>query len=170
MVGWPSLILKPLGPSLNLTQEGKPRPSLRSSLALFLSLSLKQQGNCVRPGEGAKICRSVLLGTLHTMNYQQQVKKPHGGEGGGGVYRSCTLMSPLQTIYNTCCSCTASLLPGPPLLSNSVPPCCSLRQLEVRGLWHFLLWHIMKCNNTFKCCCCQICCCWAATSAGDTES
>ena len=29
----------------------------------------------------------------------------------------------------------------------SVPPCCSLRQLEVRGLWHFLVWHIMKCNN-----------------------
>ena len=22
-----------------------------------------------------------------------------------------------------------------------------LVQLEVRGLWHLLLWHIMKCNN-----------------------
>ena len=29
-----------------------------------------------------------------------------------------------------------------------VPPRCSLWQLEVRGIWHLLLWHIMKCNNT----------------------
>ena len=34
MVGWPSVILTPLGPSLNLTREGTSRPSLRSSLSL----------------------------------------------------------------------------------------------------------------------------------------
>ena len=40
MVGWPSVILTPMGPSLNLTREGTSRPSLRSSLSLSLSLSL----------------------------------------------------------------------------------------------------------------------------------
>ena len=39
MVGWPSVILTPMGPSLNLTREGTSRPSLRSSLSLSLSLS-----------------------------------------------------------------------------------------------------------------------------------
>ena len=34
MVGWPSVILTPMGPSLNLTREGTSRPSLRSSLSL----------------------------------------------------------------------------------------------------------------------------------------
>ena len=24
----------------------------------------------------------------------------------------------------------------------------------MRDLWHFLLWHIMKCNNNIFCCCC----------------
>ena len=33
MVGWPSVILTPVGPSLNLTREGTSRPSLRSSLS-----------------------------------------------------------------------------------------------------------------------------------------
>ena len=37
MVGWPSVILTPMGPSLNLTREGTSRPSLRSSLSLSLS-------------------------------------------------------------------------------------------------------------------------------------
>ena len=41
MVGWPSVILTPMGPSLNLTREGTSRPSLRSSLSLSLSLSLQ---------------------------------------------------------------------------------------------------------------------------------
>ena len=27
------------------------------------------------------------------------------------------------------------------------PPRCSLRQFEVRDLWHFLLWHIMETNS-----------------------
>ena len=36
MVGWPSVILTPMGPSLNLTREGTSRPSLRSSLSLSL--------------------------------------------------------------------------------------------------------------------------------------
>ena len=36
MVGWPSVILTPMGPSLNLTREGTSRPSLRSSLSLCL--------------------------------------------------------------------------------------------------------------------------------------
>ena len=35
MVGWPSVILTPVGPSLNLTREGTSRPSLRSSLSLY---------------------------------------------------------------------------------------------------------------------------------------
>ena len=35
MVGWPSVILTPMGPSLNLTREGTSRPSLRSSLSLY---------------------------------------------------------------------------------------------------------------------------------------
>ena len=39
MVGWPSVILTPMGPSLNLTREGTSRPSLRSSLSLSLSCS-----------------------------------------------------------------------------------------------------------------------------------
>ena len=34
MVGWPSVILTPMGPSLNLMREGTSRPSLRSSLSL----------------------------------------------------------------------------------------------------------------------------------------
>ena len=34
MVGWPSVILTPMGPSLNLTREGTSRLSLRSSLSL----------------------------------------------------------------------------------------------------------------------------------------
>ena len=38
MVGWPSVILTPMGPSLNLTREGTSRPSLRSSLSLSLHL------------------------------------------------------------------------------------------------------------------------------------
>ena len=38
MVGWPSVILTPMGPSLNLTREGTSRPSLRSSLSLSLCL------------------------------------------------------------------------------------------------------------------------------------
>ena len=38
MVGWPSVILTPMGPSLNLTREGTSRPSLRSSLSLSLYL------------------------------------------------------------------------------------------------------------------------------------
>ena len=37
MVGWPSVILTPMGPSLNLTREGTSRPSLRSSLSLSLA-------------------------------------------------------------------------------------------------------------------------------------
>ena len=36
MVGWPSVILTPMGPSLNLTREGTSRPSVRSSLSLSL--------------------------------------------------------------------------------------------------------------------------------------
>ena len=36
MVGWPSVILTQMGPSLNLTREGTLRPSLRSSLSLSL--------------------------------------------------------------------------------------------------------------------------------------
>ena len=36
MVGWPSVILTPMGPSLNLTREGTSRPSLRNSLSLSL--------------------------------------------------------------------------------------------------------------------------------------
>ena len=36
MVGWPSVILTPMGPSLNLTREGTSRPSLRSSLSLSI--------------------------------------------------------------------------------------------------------------------------------------
>ena len=36
MVGWPSVILTPMGPSLNLRREGTSRPSLRSSLSLSL--------------------------------------------------------------------------------------------------------------------------------------
>ena len=36
MVGWPSVILTPMGPSLNLTREGTSGPSLRSSLSLSL--------------------------------------------------------------------------------------------------------------------------------------
>ena len=36
MVGWPSVILTPMGPSLNLTREGTSRPSLRSSLSLTI--------------------------------------------------------------------------------------------------------------------------------------
>ena len=38
MVGWPSVILTPMGPSLNLTREGTSRPSLRSSLSLSHSI------------------------------------------------------------------------------------------------------------------------------------
>ena len=34
LVGWPSVILTPMGPSLNLTREGTSRPSLRSSVSL----------------------------------------------------------------------------------------------------------------------------------------
>ena len=31
-----------------------------------------------------------------------------------------------------------------------------LKRIEVRGLWHFLLWHIMKCNNgPLSLCCCS---------------
>ena len=37
MVGWPSVILTPMGPSLNLTREGTSRPSLRSSLSLSVN-------------------------------------------------------------------------------------------------------------------------------------
>ena len=37
MVGWPSVILTPMGPSLNITREGTSRPSLRNSLSLSLS-------------------------------------------------------------------------------------------------------------------------------------
>ena len=37
MVGWPSVILTPMGPSLNLTREGTSRPSLRSALSLSLA-------------------------------------------------------------------------------------------------------------------------------------
>ena len=37
MVGWPSVILTPMGPSLNLTREDTSRPSLRSALSLSLS-------------------------------------------------------------------------------------------------------------------------------------
>ena len=36
MVGWPSVIFTPMGPSLNLTREHTSRPSLRSSLSLSL--------------------------------------------------------------------------------------------------------------------------------------
>ena len=50
MVGWPSVILTPMGPSLNLTREGTSRPSLRSSL------SLSQQGEV--PG-----CNASILGS-----------------------------------------------------------------------------------------------------------
>ena len=38
MVGWPSVILTPMGPSLNLTREGTSRPSLGSSLSLSLGV------------------------------------------------------------------------------------------------------------------------------------
>ena len=41
MVGWPSVILTPMGPSLNLTREGTSRPSLRSSLSLNPQLNLQ---------------------------------------------------------------------------------------------------------------------------------
>ena len=44
MVGWPSVILTPMGPSLNLTREGTSRPSLRSSL----SLSLAEMVECAK--------------------------------------------------------------------------------------------------------------------------
>ena len=41
MVGWPSVILTPMGPSLNLTREGTSRPSLRSSLSLSLLIEAR---------------------------------------------------------------------------------------------------------------------------------
>ena len=44
MVGWPSVILTPMGPSLNLTREGTSRPSLRSSLSLSLLGGLQCEG------------------------------------------------------------------------------------------------------------------------------
>ena len=40
MVGRPSVILTPMGPSLNLRREGTSRPSLRSSLSLSMANSL----------------------------------------------------------------------------------------------------------------------------------
>ena len=43
MVGWPSVILTPMGPSLNLTREGTSRPSLRSSLSLSMRRGLAQK-------------------------------------------------------------------------------------------------------------------------------
>ena len=46
MVGWPSVILTPMGPSLNLTREGTSRPSLRSSLSLSLLLCADNSAVC----------------------------------------------------------------------------------------------------------------------------
>ena len=47
MVGWPSVILTPMGPSLNLTREGTSRPSLRSSLSLSLGTYHRQPCHCI---------------------------------------------------------------------------------------------------------------------------
>ena len=58
MVGWPSVILTPMGPSLNLTREGISRPSLRSSLSLSLS---QEQG-----GFRAH-CNTIHQLEVHTM-------------------------------------------------------------------------------------------------------
>ena len=58
MVGWPSVILTPMGPSLNLTREGTSRPSLRSSLSLSLSLSLTEGE---RETRGRLVCRGFIL-------------------------------------------------------------------------------------------------------------
>ena len=53
MVGWPSVILTPVGPSLNLTREGTSRPSLRSSLSLSESISQRAEyvghDRCINP-------------------------------------------------------------------------------------------------------------------------
>ena len=46
MVGWPSVILTPMGPSLNLTREGTSRPSLRSSLSLSVDMHLVANVSC----------------------------------------------------------------------------------------------------------------------------
>ena len=46
MVGWPSVILTPMGPSLNLTREGTSRPSLRSSLSLSDKMALPSDIGC----------------------------------------------------------------------------------------------------------------------------
>ena len=34
---------------------------------------------------------------------------------------------------------------------RSVPPFCLCEAFEVRGLWHFVLWHIVKFNNNDNC-------------------
>ena len=47
MVGWPSVILTPVGPSLNLTREGTSRPSLRSALSLSLMPCCGLKGGAV---------------------------------------------------------------------------------------------------------------------------
>ena len=57
MVGWPSVILTPMGPSLNLTREGTSRPSLRSSLSLSLTLSRQVAGMNVARGSSDPQCR-----------------------------------------------------------------------------------------------------------------
>ena len=53
VVGWPSVILTPMGPSFSLTHEGNSHPSLRSSLSLYpisvvVSLGHQCGKKCIR--------------------------------------------------------------------------------------------------------------------------
>ena len=61
MVGWPSVILTPMGPSLNLTREGTSRPSLRSSLSLMILGYLSVLG-CMGGGIALLVTRVLLRG------------------------------------------------------------------------------------------------------------
>ena len=62
MVGWPSVILTPMGPSLNLTREGTSRPSLRSSLSLTVVTGTRLDNHLISPAY-RQIARNTY--TLH---------------------------------------------------------------------------------------------------------
>ena len=72
MVGWPSVILTPMGPSLNLTREGTSRPSLRSSLALSLSLSSPHL-ICQRNNIGKFLFVCFVIGTTATHGHWNHI-------------------------------------------------------------------------------------------------
>ena len=89
MVGWPSVILTPMGPSLNLTREGTSRPSLRSSLSLS---GVQGQpglsgGGRLCIGQGAGEGRGEEPTAHHEVHpgHAEGARRQRPGRGGGGA-------------------------------------------------------------------------------------